>query len=180
MLAALFATTPLGFDRWQRVLAISLIAVLSVANLWSLFGLVSAIVYHGKQLPGQELFNSSINIWATNIIIFALWYWELDRGGPDARLQREHDPPDFLFPQMVTPAAAPPQMVAALSRLPVRRVHERDRVQPDRHDAPDALGERPDAGPGARLYPDGDAGRRPRSQYSGLSRRGNQCGATAG
>jgi hypothetical protein len=109
VLAALFATTPLGFDRWQRVLAISLIAVLSVANLWSLSELVSAIVYHAKQLPGEELFNSSINIWGTNIIIFALWYWELDRGGPDGRVLREHDPPDFLFPQMVTPAAAPPK-----------------------------------------------------------------------
>jgi hypothetical protein len=109
VLVALFATTPLGFDRWQRVLAVSLIAVLSFANLWSLFELVSAIVYHSDKLPGEELFNSSINIWVTNIIIFALWYWELDRGGPDLRLQREHDPPDFLFPQMVTPAAAPPK-----------------------------------------------------------------------
>jgi hypothetical protein len=109
VLGALFATTPLGFDRWQRVLAISLIAVLSVANVWSLFELVSAIVYHDKVLPGQELFSSSINIWGTNVIIFALWYWELDRGGPDGRVLREHDPPDFLFPQMVTPAAAPPK-----------------------------------------------------------------------
>src|ERR1700722_11485767 len=109
VLCALFLTTPLGFDRWQRALAISLIAVLSIANFWALFLLVSAIVYHDKQLPGAELLNSALNIWGTNIIIFALWYWELDRGGPRHRLQREHDPPDFLFPQMVTPAAAPPK-----------------------------------------------------------------------
>jgi hypothetical protein len=109
LLVALFATTPLGIDKWQRMLAISLIAVLSVANLWALVQLVTLIAYHGRQLPGAELLNSSINIWGTNIIVFALWYWELDRGGPDARLGREHDPPDFLFPQMVTPGAAPPR-----------------------------------------------------------------------
>jgi hypothetical protein len=106
---ALFAATPLGMStRWQRTFAVSLIAVLSVANFWSLVALVRLIVYHAKPIPGPELVDSSINIWVTNVIVFALWYWELDRGGPDARLQAEHEPPDFLFPQMVTPAAARP------------------------------------------------------------------------
>ena len=50
---------------------------------------------------------SSVSIWATNVIVFALWYWELDRGGPDARTQADHEEPDFLFPQMVTPQSAP-------------------------------------------------------------------------
>jgi len=35
--------------------------------------------------------------------VFALWFWELDRGGPDERMRADHGPPDFLFPQMVTP-----------------------------------------------------------------------------
>ncbi len=105
---ALFAATPLGMSpRWQRTFAVSLIAVLSVANFWSLVALVRLIVYHAKPIPGSELVDSSINIWVTNVIVFSLWYWELDRGGPDARLQSVHEPPDFLFPQMVTPAAAP-------------------------------------------------------------------------
>jgi uncharacterized membrane protein len=108
LFVALFAAGPLGMMRWQRSLAVSLIAVLSAANLWSLIALVRLIVYHAKAIPGVELVNSSINIWVTNVIVFALWYWELDRGGPDARLHAEHEPPDFLFPQMVTPASARP------------------------------------------------------------------------
>jgi uncharacterized membrane protein len=108
ILVALFAATPLRMGRWQRWFAVSLIAILNVANFWSLILLVRMLVYHGKQVPGAELLNSSINIWVTNVIVFALWYWELDRGGPDARLRAQHDPPDFLFPQMVTPGAARP------------------------------------------------------------------------
>jgi hypothetical protein len=105
---ALFAATPLGMGRWQRAFAVSLIALLSAANFWSLVALVRLLVYHGKAIPGAELVDSSINIWVTNVIVFSLWYWELDRGGPDARCQPVHEPPDFLFPQMVTPAAAQP------------------------------------------------------------------------
>lgn len=40
------------------------------------------------------------------MLVFALWYWELDRGGPGARLRADHRHPDFLFPQMITPACA--------------------------------------------------------------------------
>jgi hypothetical protein len=47
-------------------------------------------------------------IWLTNVIIFALWYWELDRGGPVARALAVKQYPDFQFPQMVSPDMAPP------------------------------------------------------------------------
>ena len=36
----------------------------------------------------------------TNFLIFALWYWEMDRGGPGKRAPGRDGPPDFLFPQM--------------------------------------------------------------------------------
>jgi len=39
-------------------------------------------------------------IWLTNFLIFALWYWEMDRGGPGRRAAGHDGPPDFLFPQM--------------------------------------------------------------------------------
>ena len=39
-------------------------------------------------------------IWLTNVIIFALWYWMFDRGGPVARADASETYPDFLFPQM--------------------------------------------------------------------------------
>jgi hypothetical protein len=108
LLIALFAFRPLGMPVLARSVAIALIGILTLANLSSLILLVRMLAYHGKQVSGHELLNASINIWVTNVIIFALWYWELDRGGPDERCVEKHDPPDFLFPQMVTPAAAPP------------------------------------------------------------------------
>lgn len=43
----------------------------------------------------------------TNILVFGIWYWELDRGGPVARIDGRHRWPDFLFPQMASPELAP-------------------------------------------------------------------------
>ena len=42
-------------------------------------------------------------IWLTNVIAFALWYWEFDRGGPVARALATKPYPDFQFAQMVSP-----------------------------------------------------------------------------
>ena len=70
--------------------------------------LAYVIVEQRMKVDGAELVFSSIGIWLTNVIVFALWYWELDRGGPDDRLEDDHREPDLLFPQMVTPGCAKP------------------------------------------------------------------------
>jgi uncharacterized membrane protein len=44
----------------------------------------------------------------TNVIVFALWYWEWDRGGPLARAHGQHQYADFLFAQMQSPETASP------------------------------------------------------------------------
>ena len=87
----------------QQTLAMALIAVVNVANFASLLLLIRTIVWNGRSIAGPELLYSSVAIWATNVIVFGLWYWELDRGGPDARLRADHGAPDFLFPQMTAP-----------------------------------------------------------------------------
>jgi uncharacterized membrane protein len=97
----------------QRVLSLSLIALINLANVGSLVLLIVALVNHGKvgsvtQLTGQALLVSALQIWLTNVIVFALWYWELDRGGPIARTRAHHREPDFLYPQMTTPEATAP------------------------------------------------------------------------
>jgi uncharacterized membrane protein len=92
--------------RWQRYAAVALIALVNVANLVSLALLVQDLLQgkaNGKQIVGPQLLFSSILIWLTNVIVFGLWYWELDRGGPDERSHPAHRQPDFLFPQMTTP-----------------------------------------------------------------------------
>jgi hypothetical protein len=96
----------IGESRWSQLGAVALIAIANLANLVSLSLLIRQIVFNGKSINGPELLFSSIAIWVTNVIVFSLWYWELDRGGPDDRLRPEHEPPDFLFPQMVTPGCA--------------------------------------------------------------------------
>jgi hypothetical protein len=83
----------------RRRMAIALIAIITIANVLSVFLLVRFII-NGGHSSGHQLVVSAIDIWWTNIIVFALWFWELDRGGPAARAHHSESAPDFLFPQM--------------------------------------------------------------------------------
>jgi uncharacterized membrane protein len=89
-----------------RVVGVSLIALTTVANVISLTELLNALLY-GTKAGGRPLVYASVPIWLTNVIVFGLWYWELDRGGPAARQALGHRRPDFLFPQMSTPGCSP-------------------------------------------------------------------------
>ncbi|MEA2671813.1 MAG: hypothetical protein QOG45_2033 [Chloroflexota bacterium] len=93
-------------ERVGRLLSIAVIVVINAANVVSLVRLIDALVTGGAA-DGRSLIIYSVQIWMTNVIVFALWYWELDRGGPGERTHHQHREPDFLFPQMVTPEAAP-------------------------------------------------------------------------
>jgi hypothetical protein len=62
----------------------------------------------GRATEGTPLIFAARQIWLTNVIVFGLWYWELKRGGLNSRCREDHREPDFLFPQMTTPAAATP------------------------------------------------------------------------
>jgi hypothetical protein len=91
----------------RRMLATVLVGIITIANLINL-GLLVYELLHGRIQNGRELIFASIAVWLTNVIVFSLWYWELDRGGPEARHQPDHREPDFLFPQMNTPGSARP------------------------------------------------------------------------
>jgi len=99
---------------YRRRAAIAMIGLVSAANVVSLVRLCRLLL-HGSRVNGHELILSGIVLWATNVLLFGLWYWEFDRGGPSARLRGERDTPDFLFPQMTDPRWAPegwmPQLV---------------------------------------------------------------------
>ena len=91
-----------------RIIGIALIALITVANVVSLIELIHTLLYPtGGHAGGRSLVYASVPIWLTNVIVFGLWYWELDRGGPATRQQPQHRQPDFLFPQMSTPGSAP-------------------------------------------------------------------------
>ncbi len=93
-------------QRWVQAVGFALIGLANLANVISLYLLIQHLLFNGKDITGKELLYSSVAIWLTNVGVFALWYWELDRGGPDDRLRDDHRAPDFLFPQMVTPGCA--------------------------------------------------------------------------
>lgn len=91
--------------RRTRFWSILLIAIVNFFNLASVLLLVVDLFHptKGPHAPGILLRIGS-QIWATNILVFALWFWELDGDGPDARAHAttatEIQNADFLFPQM--------------------------------------------------------------------------------
>ncbi len=89
-----------------RIAAIILIALINFVNFVSLGELIRALLDGTTKVGGRQLIIASVPIWLTNVIVFGLWYWELDRGGPAHRLRADHRRPDFLFPQMSTPGSA--------------------------------------------------------------------------
>lgn len=84
---------------------LSLLALVSLDNTVSAGLLVHEIII-GRATHAGALLVQGAAIWATNVIVFALWYWQFDRGGPASRahVQRKH--PDLLFPQMAQPEVA--------------------------------------------------------------------------
>ncbi|MGH2470696.1 MAG: DUF1345 domain-containing protein [Chloroflexota bacterium] len=106
MLVGLSLTAPRrhpGEAKVFRACAMLLIGVVTVANFFALGQLIDRLL-HGSRAEGTELVLAAVQIWLTNVLVFALWFWELDRGGPGERRRQEQDA-DFLFPQMMTPGA---------------------------------------------------------------------------
>ncbi|HTA33159.1 MAG TPA: hypothetical protein VK721_07020 [Solirubrobacteraceae bacterium] len=91
----------------RRRTAIALTAFVSAANIYALAALAHALLHNKVPSNGDELIVAGMLIWLTNFLIFALWYWELDRGGPGRRAAGHDGPPDFLFPQMNDDAVQP-------------------------------------------------------------------------
>lgn len=83
----------------RRQVAIGMIAIVNLTNAVSLALLAHYLLRHGSP-NGHELIVAGAVIWLTNILIFALWFWEVDRGGPGRRALDGGGTADFLFPQM--------------------------------------------------------------------------------
>jgi len=92
----------------NRAASLVLIALLSLANAWSVARLAVGLVQGTEGNNAGALLVTGGAIWLTNVIIFALWYWEFDRGGPVARANATRIYPDFQFVQMTSPQLAPP------------------------------------------------------------------------
>jgi len=89
-----------------RRFALFVVGFVTLTTVISLVLLVHFLINGGKT-GGHSLILSGIVLWATNVLIFAVWYWEMDRGGPVVRFEHPDAMPDFQFPQMENPKLAP-------------------------------------------------------------------------
>jgi hypothetical protein len=87
-------------DAARRRRLLILLAVMGVGNAAGLLVLVGALLTEeSHDLSGGQLLTSGVVVWLTNVIVFGLWYWTLDSGGPMHRALQGRPVPDFLFPQ---------------------------------------------------------------------------------
>ena len=87
-----------------RTAALVLLGVVVAGNLVGLGLLVSALVSTSTaDLGGGQLLCTAVAIWATNVSVFGLWFWEMDDGGPYRRAGKDRVAPDFQFPQDENP-----------------------------------------------------------------------------
>ncbi len=110
LLIGIIAANPTRINRRSpalRAATLLLIAVMSAANVASAARLIVDLVRAEGLRDPTVLLLTGAAIWLTNVIIFSLWYWEFDRGGPVARACAPRPYPDFLFPQMTSPELAP-------------------------------------------------------------------------
>lgn len=97
MFIALLLSKPLP-HKVTRMLGFALLAVVTLA----LFGSVALLVItlpHRTAAQSRALLQEAALLWLINILVFALWYWEIDGGGPRKRHEAEHRAADLLFPQ---------------------------------------------------------------------------------
>lgn len=115
LLAALLASPPegrlmqaLGWLPQQarltrRWLSLAMIAIVSAANSASIYLLVHLLI-NGAHANAPALLRAAVHMWVTNVLLFGLWFWQLDAGGPVERPKCLPHKRDFLFPQQTEPA----------------------------------------------------------------------------
>lgn len=93
----------------NKIFSIATISTVTIEVILSMFLLVGALLrrHPGRTETPRDLLISAGSLWLSNVLVFALWYWRLDAGGPNHRDQRfGHPEGAFLFPQMTMPHKA--------------------------------------------------------------------------
>jgi uncharacterized membrane protein len=94
--------------RWLRVTTLLMLAQITVATTIAAIRLVIGILTHATFSTASELLITGGCVWLTNVITFALWYWDLDGGGAAARAAASTPAdPAFIFPEMTMPEFVP-------------------------------------------------------------------------
>lgn len=91
------------FSRVERIVSLVLLALVSATTAASAVRLVLGIVQGSFSGHAPQVLVSGAIVYWTNIVVFSLWYWEFDRGGPARRAKGRAEFPDLQFPQMDSP-----------------------------------------------------------------------------
>jgi len=95
--------------RVERTITLWFFVVVGAFTLGNLANLIAAMVYRSAEVSGLQLLTSSIALWVINVLTFSMLYWQIDRGGPEARLNAPSTRPDWLFPQEGAPGEDVPR-----------------------------------------------------------------------
>ncbi len=99
---------PLAIDiltEWNlphRVRRMLVLVPLGVSTLALVAGVALLILTLPTDTHATNLLRTGALLWSLNILVFALWYWEVDGGGPWKRHLAGYRAADFLFPQQAT------------------------------------------------------------------------------
>lgn len=92
------------FQRWLSLTTVILLNIFNLATIVLLFEWLLSNTHH-RSFTGEQLLVTAVQIWITNVIVYALWYWEIDGHGPDYRSsctpEERNATSDFLFPQQM-------------------------------------------------------------------------------
>ena len=105
-ITAVAATKSSQWLRVERAVMLVAFVLAAAATVINLLNLVTVMIERPKDVSGVQLLSSSIGVWVTNVIMFSLLYWQIDRDGPEARLNPHETKPDWLFPQETAPSTA--------------------------------------------------------------------------
>lgn len=82
----------------RRYLALVLLGVVTIGLIGSIAFFIITLPHNSKAV---NLLRTAALLWTSNILVFSLWYWEIDGGGPIKRHEANHEAIDFTFPQQV-------------------------------------------------------------------------------
>jgi hypothetical protein len=109
VIAGLVLIAQVGDEQRRHRLLQFLIGLVVVGNLGGLGVLIAGLLTEkSTDLSGAQLLLSGGVVWSTNVIVFGLWFWTLDCGGPIERAKHGRATPDFQFPQDENPGLARP------------------------------------------------------------------------
>jgi hypothetical protein len=108
MAAIMLSTAKERWLRIERTITLLFFVVTGSGLVANLTQLIAEMVHRSGEIGGIQLLTSSVAIWVNNVLTFSLLYWQIDRGGPEARAANAGPKPDWLFPQEGAREDVPP------------------------------------------------------------------------